>query len=271
MLSPKTTLRAAAAAMTVAIAVPALATESLPTSIRVDEDDSRAKALEIMDRAIDAIGGEEVVRSYTSMTQSGTFALPAAGLTGDMTVYTQAPNLFALQVDLAGVGQIRSGYDGKVGWSNNPFEGATIMEEQQLRDIQIQADMYNALTPEKYYDTITYEGEQSFEGEKVHAVKLDGENISHTTRYYSVESGLLVGSTSTQSSNMGEIEVKSIMSDYKKFGNMLVATKTKQVIGVQVIEITFTDVSFDEIDAEAFALPAAIQALVDAEEPAAAP
>ena len=257
----------AIASMTLAATPTLLASHAPAAALSIDEDESRAKALEVIHRYIDAIGGEDVIRAHTSMTQKGSFALPAAGLAGDMTVYAQAPNLLALKVDLPGVGQITSGYNGKVGWSNNPFEGATIMEDQQLRDIQIQADMFNILTPEKYYDSITYEGEQTFEGQKVHAVKLDDDESSPTTQYYSVDSGLLVGSSSLQSGNFGEVEVKSIVSDYKKFDDMLIATKTKQVIGVQVIELTIDDVSFDKIDPDVFALPPAIQALVDAQQP----
>ena len=264
-------LRAAPAALALLLVAPAHASVTLPATVQLDEDESRSKALEVMDRFIEKIGGEELIRSRTNMTQTGQFALPAAGLTGDMVVYTKAPNLLALEIDLVGVGQIRTGYNGQVGWSNNPFEGATLMEDQQLRDVQLQADLYNALTPEKYYDTITYEGESTFNGEKVHVVKLADDENSDVTRYYSVESGLLIGSTSVQAGNFGEVEVKSTVSDYKEFDGMLFATKNTQAIGPQVIEITFSNVTFDPIDDKVFDLPPAIRALVDAQQPAAAP
>ncbi|MFI4897307.1 MAG: hypothetical protein ACIARR_05735 [Phycisphaerales bacterium JB059] len=263
--------RAAPPALALLLGAPALAGEALPRAAQLDEDESRAKALEVMDRFIEKIGGEELIRSRTNLTQTGTFALPAAGLSGDMVVYAKAPNLLALQIDLAGVGQIRTGYNGQVGWSNNPFEGATLMEDQQLRDIQLQADLFNALTPEKYYETITYEGESTFNGEKVHVVKLADDEASDVTRYYSVESGLLIGSTSLQAGNFGEVEVKSTVSDYKDFDGMLFATKNTQSIGPQVIEITFDNVTFDEVDDDVFALPPAIQALVDSQQPVTAP
>ncbi len=271
LFHPKTVLRAALPVLALSIALPASALATAPTLIQLDEDESRAKALEIIDRHVEAIGGEDALRANTSVTQTGTLSIPAAGLAGEFRAYNRAPNHFTIDITLPSLGSLKTGFDGEIGWSENPIEGATLFEGRQLHEMKIQADYISVLNTEKYYKDITFEGVETFTGQQANAVKLVGDDGTETTQFFSVDSGLLIGTRATQASTMGDIEIISELSEYKEFGDVKFATKTLQKAGPQVFEILIMDVKFDKIGDEMFALPPAIQALTEAPEPAAVP
>ena len=271
MISPKTALRIALPTLLIVGVTPVAALETAPALISVDEDESRAKALEIINRHIEAIGGADAIRAHTSVTQTGSMAIPAAGIEGTLTVMNRAPNLFSVNIEVPDMGSMATGYNGEIGWSSNPIEGATKFEGEQLRDIQIQADYINVLNTERHYEEISYDGVRAFAGQQANVVKLVDSDAKETLQLYSVESGLLIGVLATQSTTMGDVEVSSELSEYKAFGDLKFATRTIQLAGVQAFEILVKNVSYDEISEEAFALPPAIKALTEAPEPATAP
>ena len=236
-----------------------------------DEGESRAKALEIIDRHIEAIGGADTLRKHTSITQTGNILIPSQGISGPFTFYNRAPDTFVAHINVVALGSPKTGYNGSVGWGLSPMMGASLMEDRELRDMQMQADYISVLHTERYYEGISFEGTGEFSGQKTNIVKLVDDEGSETTQHYSVESGLLVGTISMQGSPMGEIEVSTELMDYKEFGGVLIATKTVQHLGPTDVEIIVESVSYDKIDDAVFVLPPAIQALTEEPEPAAAP
>ncbi|MDQ3995697.1 MAG: hypothetical protein M3303_01625, partial [Gemmatimonadota bacterium] len=92
----------------------------------------------IIDRYVEAIGGRDAVLRHQSIRSVGTFEMPAAGVKGDLTVVQMAPNKMAMTIDLPGVGQMVSGYDGTVGWSINPMQGPRVLEGKEL--VQLRED-----------------------------------------------------------------------------------------------------------------------------------
>eukprot|EP00913_Durusdinium_trenchii_P006397 g6009.t1 len=236
-----------------------------------DEGESRAKALEIINRHVEAIGGADALREHTSITQTGKILIPSQGISGPFTFYNRAPDIFVAHIDVMALGSPKTGYNGTVGWGLSPMMGASLLEGRELRDMQMQADYISELHTEKYYEGISFEGTGDFSGQNTNIVKLVDDEGSETTLHYSDESGLLIGSVSMQGSPMGEVEVATEFMDYKEFGGVLIATKTVQHLGPTDVEIIVESVSYDEIEDEVFELPPAIQALIEEPEPASAP
>jgi hypothetical protein len=82
-------------------------------------------------------------------------------------------------------------------------------------------------------------------GEQCYMVKLTWKSGRETFDCYNGKSGLMVGSKSVQTTAMGAIPVTMTYSDYKKFGDFLVATKMVQsMMGQQqVTNITAVEVA----------------------------
>lgn len=98
--------------------------------------------------------------------------------------------------------------------------------------------------------------------ERCYLVKLTWKSGRETYDCYSVASGLMVAAKSTQQTAMGDIPVVTMFNDYKKFGNITVATKTVlELMGQQQI-LTISSVEFGDGTGMTVTPPAAVQALI---------
>jgi len=68
------------------------------------DDSELPEADEIIDRHIEAIGGEDAIRAHSSATAKGAFEAPAVGMSADMTLYQVAPDQGLLHINMPGIG-----------------------------------------------------------------------------------------------------------------------------------------------------------------------
>jgi zinc protease len=220
-------------------------------------------AREIIDRYIAAIGGRDAVLSHTSMHVTGTFAVPASGIQGQMEIYSATKPDRALQkVTIPGVGEVTTGYDGEHGWTVNPMTGPMLQQGKELEQARFEADFYGELRDPKKYKSITTLEKTTFEGRpcyKLSLVHLDG---TEDFEFYDAETALRAGGVSTRETPMGSVTSTTAEGEYKKFGNVLQATTLAlKAMGVEQ-KITVTTVEYDNVAATVFEPPAAVKALM---------
>jgi hypothetical protein len=217
---------------------------------------------EVIDRYVEAIGGKAAVTKYKSTKVEGTFAVPSQGLTGTMEVLTAAPDRFLLRVTLPGVGEIANGFDGAVGWLVDPMMGPMLLHGEALAEMKVDADYYAALHDDRNVASVETVERTVFEGAPVYKVRVERRSGGEDFEFYDVASGLLVGSTGKRTLPMGTFDVTNVLSDYKDFGGLRLATRSRQqMMGIEQV-MTISSVEFDTVDAAAFALPPQIKALV---------
>jgi len=218
---------------------------------------------EIIDRHIKAIGGRAAVLSHTSMHTTGTYAVPASGMTGTVETYSAANPDRALQrVNVPGVGEILTGYDGQHGWTVNPMMGPMLQQGKELEQARYDSDFYGELRDAKKYKSITTVEKITFEGRPCYKVSLVRPDGSEDFEFYDVETGLRAGSINTRESPMGAVTSTSVEAGYRKFGNLLQATTlTVKAMGIEQ-KITLAAVEYDDVAAGAFEPPATVKALI---------
>ncbi|TVP76107.1 MAG: hypothetical protein EA352_06500 [Gemmatimonadales bacterium] len=216
---------------------------------------------ELISRHVELIGGAEAHTTEPSRT-TGNISLPAMGLEGSFVLLQSPPDRMAMTMDLAGMGQTRTGFDGEVGWSMNELTGPSLMEgdelvqtrEQTLAAAQVRD---RSVVPER--ETIEA---AEYGGEACWKVRLVWESGRETMDCYSVESGLLVASEAGQVTAMGEVNALTLYGDYQDFDGRLLPTRLVQsTMGIEQV-MTIESVEWGEVDPEALALPAAIRALL---------
>jgi hypothetical protein len=225
-----------------------------------------AKALEIIDTYIEKIGGEEMIKSIVSTKMTGTLEVPMAGLSGSMTMMSKVPGMVSMVMDIPGFGKSESGFDGTVGWSSDPMGGPRLMTDEETKALKEQADPTIAMKYRERYPTIEYAGESNFEGKKAHKIRLVDADGEEQYEFFDIASSFMVGQEGVQSTPMGDINMITVMSDYKEFGGMQMPTKITQKIGPQEVIITIKTAEMNTVEDGAFELPAAIQALVKAQD-----
>lgn len=223
------------------------------------------KAREVLDRYVAAIGGRERLLKHSSRRTTGTLEMPAAGLTGTMTATAAKPNRLVVTVAIPGLGDMRQGYDGAVGWSLDPTQGPMLLTGKMLEQRKMQADFHNDLHESSSYASMETVGLVDFNGAQAYKLKLVRANGDSTFELFDPKSGLMVGMVTTQDSPMGAMTVTSTISDYKAFGGIQVATRSTQTFGTgQKINLTVSSVEYDVVDPASFELPTEIKALAPA-------
>lgn len=243
-----------------AAASPALAQESKTESA----DKPKVKlppAKEIIAKYIKATGGEQAYRKHSSSHAKGTMSMPAMGMSGTLEAFAAKPNRMLIKIDMPGMGVISQGFDGKVSWSNHPMMGPAIQEGAELEQRRIGADYYGEIRKDKLYKSMETVDLTEFEGKKCYKIKLVPEKGFPVFEFYDVQSGLRRGSQMTAITAMGEMPVTSIESEYKKMGDLVVATKTVQKMMMQEIVIKIESIEFDKVDDAVFKLPPEIETL----------
>lgn len=229
-------------------------------------------AEKLVAKHVAAIGGEAAVREHAAYRMTGTFELAAAGLRGDMTVVSAAPNRNALTITIPGVGEIRSGFDGTTAWEMNPMSGARLLEGEELARVSEESHFHGSLlrNPPGIASRQTVERTE-LGGVPCYRVRVSWKSGRESHECYAVDGGLLVALQSTIASPMGKMETTQLLSDYKEFGGVRHATVLRQqMMGAEQL-LTITSIEYEGIDESAFTPPAAIRTLIQAKRAGARP
>ena len=241
------------------------AAESAEPQVDRDEvgDNGLLTPAAVVARYVDAIGGEEAIRMHTSSTAKGTFAITAMGMEGDMVTYAAAPNSVVLNIEMAGMGSMNQGFNGEVGWSDNPMTGPSVLEGDMLAQMKELATFYAPLSYDELFSSQETIELTEFNGESAYKLRLVNAADQESFHYFSETSGLLIGTQGVQVSEMGEAEVTVRLSDYKDWGGVMQpGTSTQEVMGME-IQTTIKEVTWDDVPADAFEPPASIKAMLD--------
>ncbi|MCE9620517.1 MAG: hypothetical protein K8R92_11515 [Planctomycetes bacterium] len=227
-------------------------------------------ASELFAKGINAIGGADAIRKHTSMVTQGTLSMPAAGMNGKLEITTLAPDKVLTLMEFPGVGQIRQGFDGTVGWSMDPMRGPNLIEGKMLDELKKSGDMYKDLDPSKIWTKAETKGAVNFGGVPCYEIAVEGAP-GDGALYYEIQSGLTRGMVLTVESAMGKVPTTTLMSEYKDFDGVKMATHTDvEAMGMKQA-LVIDSVSYAPVDPAIFALPPEIKALVAAKSNPAAP
>jgi hypothetical protein len=225
--------------------------------------DDLPKAETILDKYVEVTGGKAAYAKVHNEISTGTMTLGAMGITGKVTAYQAEPNKQVVEVEIEGIGKVREGTDGEVAWGLNPMQGPRIKEGEE-RDKSIEAARISAEAQWRdLYKSAETAGVETVDGKDCYKVVLTPKTGSPVTKWFDKESNLLVKSSTTLKTAMGDIQSESTMSDYRKEGDILLPHKTVSHAMGQEITITIDTVKYNaEIPKDKFDLPAEIQALV---------
>lgn len=239
-------------ALTVSFAPIASYAQALPT------------ASDIVAKYVMAIGGKDEIMKITSIKQIATLDVPSQGLSANMEVYAAAPNKIASKTSIPGLGEMQNGYNGTVGWDMNPMQGPRLLADKELTNAAESADFYaNMLYSADKYASMETVGDTTISGEKAYKVKMVRKSSKNeSVSYFSAKSGLLLGGVSTQESQMGSLQVSQTVSEYRKFGNLMLPTKIEQSMGPQTMIMTVKEVALNGAPESAFAIPEQVKPLI---------
>lgn len=186
-------------------------------------------AAEILQRGLDALGGENAAAKMRSYDCKGTLDNHDMECLRALPVDSVAlrPDLFRTVVDFTepgyNGGQFAEGFDGHMGWNIGLDGRCSILraEEYELRKDDAVFGFHDEPTN---YETAECPGEARFDGELCYDLKLVTRTHHEQFHYYDATNFLLVGTFTREPANGQVGWMKTSFRDYRRFGGFLIPT-----------------------------------------------
>ncbi len=210
----------------------------------------------LMDKNAVNSGGAAWLK-VNSFVATGTVAVAAQSMTGSVVIQAKSPDKFVMKQNIKGIGDSSSGFDGKIGWSKDPFSGQRVLAGSELAALKAQASL--SLRPAQWksvYSKVETLGTVKVAGAPAYKVRLIPKVGNPETQYFDAKTGLQVRSDQTIETPNGKIAVESYFSDYRAVGGIKMAFKIRQLAGPTEAIIQLTDVKINTpTEDSAFAQP----------------
>jgi len=235
-----------------------------PGAAPAEAKPSYPDAKELLKKSVDAVGGAEARLQKKSMEMKGTMEMPGQKMKGPIVSKYMQPNKMVTSIDLPGIGEVRSGFDGTVGWSTSKIQGARLMTPKELETIAREADYMKDVDPAKRYDSVETVGEGKFAGFECWKVKAKkGEDVS--TLWFEKSTGLPRGVTMSVETQLGKLPVTTSFTEYKDFDGIKLPVRSEVKQAGATMVTVYDSITFDSVEASAFDLPTEIKALLEPE------
>ena len=216
---------------------------------------------EILRRYTAAIDPENRIASLEGVRTVGQMEMPAMGVSATITGVQRRPNQMIMTISIAGIGEMKQGFDGTTAWASDPMSGPRILSDAETKQMQDGANFEAMGRDPSLFTKIEAAAETVVDGEAADCVQLTWKSARVTSECYARTNGLMIESRSKQASPQGEIETVTRMYDYKPVGGVLMAHRLQnEMMGATQI-ITLTEVAVGPVDAKLFELPPEIKAL----------
>lgn len=111
-----------------------------PMGLIAQRTGAKLTAEQILDRAAQTESPPAIRARIKTLHLKGQMSMPAQGIQGDVEIYWKAPNKFLTIQTIPGVGEVRQGFDGKVGWEKSPLTGLRRMQGAELEQLKYTSD-----------------------------------------------------------------------------------------------------------------------------------
>ncbi len=197
-------------------------------------------ATDVFNAYYKAVGGVDALSKVNSSVETGTMTMGPMALAYERK--QKAPDKMIMNVSMGGQALMTQVLNGKKGTSSQMGASAPMTEEEVV-DALMQIDPLALLNLDKYGSRAELKGIGKFNGESAYVIDIyKGDNLS-STNYYSVASGLQLGSEVTQDTPQGSMTVSTVISGYIEAQGVKFASHIVQTVGPQTIEIKIDEIA----------------------------
>lgn len=188
-------------------------------------DDALPTGEEVVNKFIEAIGGEAKLSKLENRIATGTVELAAIQAKGPITVYEAAPNKLYSLAEISGVGKIESGCDGQIRWENTAMTGPRLLEGDE-KAIADRLSAFDATIHwKKYYESAKTTAIEDIDGKLHYRVLLTPKIGPPVTAFYDRKTFLQTKVSLTMKSPMGEVPLEIVFDEYREVDGVLLPHK----------------------------------------------
>ena len=213
---------------------------------------------QILDKYVQAIGGKAAIEKLTSRVSKGSFELPAFGASGTVEIYEKAPNKNVAIINIAGFGVVQEGFDGNVGWAQDPQSGLRVTSGPELAAAKLDAEFLKPIKIKQLYSKIVVKGKDKVADKEVYVVEATPAGSSVETWYFDTQSGLMLRQDAEREGPQGKQNVQIFLDNYKEVDGVKLPFSIHQVTPAFTIDIKIEEVKHNvPVDDAKFVKPAA--------------
>jgi hypothetical protein len=212
---------------------------------------------QILENYIKAIGGRENWKKLTTRISTGTIDVPAMNLSGLVTVREKAPNRSIFTVNFNGA-VFQQGFDGTIGWSNDPQNGLREQTGEELAETKRDSDFYHPLDLKQMYSKITVAGTDKINDRDAYVVEASSGDLGTDKIYFDAQNGLVLRIVGQHHTLDGPATFTEDFSDFREVDGIKLPYTVRQESPSSTFTIKFTEIRHNEaIEDASFAKPAA--------------
>lgn len=235
---------------------------------RPDGGSALPEGAALLDRAVEALGGQAKLEAIHSFTSTGKVSVAGQNITGQTRTVWKDGDFYS-ETDVVGVGRVKVGKHGNDLWSEDPIMGLRRLAGKEAEQAGWQSTVALPASWKTFFDRAETTGAYEEGGKKRYDVKLKAASGDAVTMTLDAESGLPVAQSFQQVSPTGVVPVTLRFEDYRTVDGIQISHR--QVANMSLVELTTEITSFvvnAEVDPSQFAMPTGGTKTVEPQRPA---
>lgn len=190
----------------------------------------------------DAVGGADKLKDVNSVIEQGKMITGPTQLDYERKV--KGNNKMSMSVMMGGQALMQQVVNGDQG-SSSQMGQSQPMTEDQILEAKMQMNMLAFESLDQYNMTAELKGITNVNDQRVYVVDMMKGGEVTSTNYFSVETGLMTGSESTQETPQGDITVGTTIREYMTVMDLKFPSYIVQSVGPQTIEVKLDEIQIN--------------------------
>jgi hypothetical protein len=197
---------------------------------------------QVINHYMEAVGGLAAWKKLTSRVSMGTIEVTSMNLSGTVVIHEKAPDKILTIIIIAG-SAFRQGFDGTVGWAEDPADGLREQTGAELAESKRQSDFYSPFDLRDHYSKLTLLGSEKVGELETYVLEAAlPEGGEPDKLYFDARTGLPARLVSQHHTPEGVSRLQEDFSDYREVDGV----KLPFTISQTSSESSFT-VKIDEV------------------------
>ena len=214
----------------------------IPAAAQAAPQEALPSVDKIVEKYVAAVGGKAAIEKLTTRVAKGTFEMDQMPGTATEEIYEKAPNKQLSITDAPNFGVVKWGFNGTVGWQDNPQVGLQDVTGNQLAAMKRNADFYRDIKLKELYPNMTVKGKEAVEGHDAYIVEATPAEGAAEKMYFDVDSGLLVRAQTQGEGPGGTVTIDVTFDDYREVDGIKIPFVIHQSMGDFAFTIRLTEV-----------------------------
>lgn len=168
----------------------------------------------ILDRYVQALGGEEALQKITTRIAKGS-RIGADGVLVPEEIYQKAPDKLLTITSYPAV-VFSNGFNGTVVWGHSSREGATPLPDEILVQLKREAVFHKELKMQELYSELTVLGRASVRDSEAYVIEATPVHGAVEKLFFDVRTGLLVSRYVESNTALGKLPLQTDYQDYRE-------------------------------------------------------